>query len=157
MNDDLKDVFRQAAEIAQSVPESMQVTAFNRALDLLTTEGDKGKSRSRPARPSARNPRANTSVAADSSDKIGMKSSRTQKKSTSGLGPKSAITSLLDSGFFVQGKTRSEVQAHLRTTRGYNIGGDQLGVAMLRFVREGVLARTQNDDGQYVFKRRTGT
>lgn len=33
---DMKEVFRQAAEIAQQVPENMQVAAFNRALDLLT-------------------------------------------------------------------------------------------------------------------------
>lgn len=33
---DMKEIFRQAAEIAQQVPESMQVAAFNRALDLLT-------------------------------------------------------------------------------------------------------------------------
>ncbi len=33
---DMKEVFRQAAEIARQVPENMQVTAFNRALDLLT-------------------------------------------------------------------------------------------------------------------------
>jgi len=35
---DLKDIFRQAAEIAAQVPESMQEAAFNRALDLLTGE-----------------------------------------------------------------------------------------------------------------------
>jgi hypothetical protein len=33
---DMKELFRQAAEIAQQVPENMQVAAFNRALDLLT-------------------------------------------------------------------------------------------------------------------------
>jgi hypothetical protein len=32
----MKEIFRQAAEIAQQVPENMQVAAFNRALDLLT-------------------------------------------------------------------------------------------------------------------------
>ena len=33
---DLKELFKQAAEIAQHVPESMQEAAFNRAIDLLT-------------------------------------------------------------------------------------------------------------------------
>jgi hypothetical protein len=32
----MKEIFRQAAEIAQHVPESMQAAAFNRALDMLT-------------------------------------------------------------------------------------------------------------------------
>jgi len=35
---DLKELFKQAAEIAQQVPESMQEAAFNRAIDLLTGE-----------------------------------------------------------------------------------------------------------------------
>lgn len=33
---DMKEIFRQAAEIAALVPENMQVAAFNRALDMLT-------------------------------------------------------------------------------------------------------------------------
>jgi len=33
---DLKELFKQASEIAEQVPESMQEAAFNRALDLLT-------------------------------------------------------------------------------------------------------------------------
>ncbi len=33
---DLKEIFKQAAEIAQQVPENMQEAAFNRVLDLLT-------------------------------------------------------------------------------------------------------------------------
>jgi hypothetical protein len=33
---DLKEIFKQAAEIAQQVPENMKEAAFNRALDLLT-------------------------------------------------------------------------------------------------------------------------
>jgi hypothetical protein len=37
---DMKEIFRQAAEIAQQVPENMQVAAFNRALDLLTGSTD---------------------------------------------------------------------------------------------------------------------
>ena len=33
---DLKELFKQAAEIAQQVPDKMQEAAFNRAVDLLT-------------------------------------------------------------------------------------------------------------------------
>lgn len=43
---DMKEVFRQAAEIAQQVPENMQVAAFNRALDLLTGATDASGERS---------------------------------------------------------------------------------------------------------------
>ena len=59
---DLKELFKQAAEIANQVPESMQEAAFNRAVDLLTagipsslptrSSGEKGQVRKRtlPAR-----------------------------------------------------------------------------------------------------------
>ena len=35
---DLKELFKQASEIAQQVPENMQEAAFNRAIDLLTND-----------------------------------------------------------------------------------------------------------------------
>ncbi len=37
---DLKELFKQAAEIAAQVPERMQEAAFNRAIDLLTGPGE---------------------------------------------------------------------------------------------------------------------
>ena len=37
---DLKELFKQASEIAQQVPDSMQEAAFNRAIDLLTGSSD---------------------------------------------------------------------------------------------------------------------
>lgn len=44
----MKEIFRQAGEIAQQVPESMQVAAFNRALDLLTGGADSSTERNQP-------------------------------------------------------------------------------------------------------------
>jgi hypothetical protein len=38
---DLKELFKQAAEIAKQVPDSMQEAAFNRAVDLLTGTADR--------------------------------------------------------------------------------------------------------------------
>lgn len=44
---DIAEAFKQAAEIAKQVPENMQVAAFNRALDLLTTKsGAPGRDKS---------------------------------------------------------------------------------------------------------------
>jgi len=63
---DMKEVFRQAAEIAQQVPENMQVAAFNRALDLLTgatdASGERGQANTEIARstPKARQTKATT-------------------------------------------------------------------------------------------------
>ena len=47
---DLKALFKQAAEIAQEVPESMHEAAFNRALDLLTGGGRSAAGEHRPQR-----------------------------------------------------------------------------------------------------------
>lgn len=43
---DLKEIFKQASEIANEVPESMREAAFNRALDLLT--GGSSQSNAKP-------------------------------------------------------------------------------------------------------------
>lgn len=59
---DLKELFKQASEIASQVPESMQEAAFNRALDMLTlgsTEkiipaGSSAKQKAIPAKPSTK-------------------------------------------------------------------------------------------------------
>ncbi|PVV09931.1 MAG: hypothetical protein B6D77_09210, partial [gamma proteobacterium symbiont of Ctena orbiculata] len=57
---DLKELFKQASEIAQQVPESMQEAAFNRAIDLLTggtnpepvvdQKGAQGTSKKKPSK-----------------------------------------------------------------------------------------------------------
>jgi hypothetical protein len=63
---DMKEVFRQAAEIAQQVPENMQVTAFNRALDLLTGTTEQQEERKNASqgatssKPQVRDVQANT-------------------------------------------------------------------------------------------------
>lgn len=62
----MKEIFRQAAEIAQQVPDNMQVAAFNRALDLLTgatdAAGERGQANTEIARstPKARQTKATT-------------------------------------------------------------------------------------------------
>ncbi len=69
---DLKELFKQAAEIANQVPESMREAAFNRAIDLLT-EGipasDKPKkskgSTARRSTPSASGSPANATTSVD--------------------------------------------------------------------------------------------
>lgn len=151
---DLKELFKQAAEIAQSVPENMQQLAFSRALDLLSMDQQHPKRASFDLGTPGVKSSSQKKAQARSDGSSSAKPSKPIRKS-SGMAPKSAVNSLIDSGFFPTGKSRAEVQEHLRTTRGYNIGADQLGVAMLRLVREGVLERSQNEDGQYEFKKRT--
>lgn len=69
------------------------------------------------------------------------------------VGPKAAISALLDAGYFDEAHTGPEVQAYLKSKRGFGFGIDQLRLAMLRLVREGKLERDENEDGQYEYKR----
>jgi len=75
------------------------------------------------------------------------------RKRASGLGPKAAVTGLVESGFFDAPKTGPAVQEHLKKKRGYDIGTDQLRLAMLRLVRDGRLEREEGAEGQYEYKR----
>jgi hypothetical protein len=153
---DLKELFKQAAEIAKQVPENMQEAAFNRALDLLTNERSEKRPtrRNKPGRHSQDRSRKERPGKGSSSEALHVKEpSKKSRKPSTGLGPKSAIVWLIESGFFSTGKTGPAVQDHLRKKRGYDLGTAQLRLAMLRLVREGVLEREENQDGQYEYKQ----
>ena len=75
------------------------------------------------------------------------------RKSSASLGPKSAILSLIESGFFVEGKSGPAVQEFLRKKRGFDLDAPQLRMAMLRLVREGALEREENQDGEFEYKQ----
>ena len=155
---DLKELFKQAAEIAKHVPDNMQEAAFNRALDLLTNTSKEKRRSQKTNRKRIRHsadPNATKQPTETSSDEplAAKESSKRGRKSSGGLRPKSAIVWLVQSGFFSTGKTGPAVQAHLRKKRGYDLGTDQLRLAMLRLGREGVLEREENQDGQYEYKQ----
>ena len=74
-------------------------------------------------------------------------------KSKGAVGPKAAIVALIESGFFGQARTGPEVQSYLKKKRGYDLGTDQLRLAMLRLVRDGELERDEKEDGQYEYTK----
>lgn len=74
-------------------------------------------------------------------------------KKTGGAGQKEAVMNLVNSGFFDSGKTGPEVQAHLKNKRGLNFTIEQLLVVMLRLLRDNVLDRDENTDGQYEYTK----
>ncbi len=87
----------------------------------------------------------------DTKKKINKKASKTTTKKA-GQGPKAAVISLIESGFFANGRTGPEVQAHLKNKRGLSFGTDPLRITMLRLVRDEDLDRDLNEDGQYEYK-----
>lgn len=84
------------------------------------------------------------------------KTDKSYKKSmpkAGGVGPKSAIISLIDTGFFSKGRTAPEIQTFLKSKRGFSFGIAQLSLAMLRLVRDERLDRDANVEGQYEYKK----
>ena len=74
-------------------------------------------------------------------------------KGKGAVGPKASIVALIESGFFGQARTGPEVQSYLKKKRGYDLGIDQLRLAMLRLVRDGELERDEKEDGQYEYTK----
>ena len=83
--------------------------------------------------------------------KSAKKTSKKNSNSRSSPGPKAAVLSLLDAGYFRTARTGAEVQEHLATKKGFQYGVDQLSLAMLRLVREEKLERDQNESGAYEY------
>lgn len=78
---------------------------------------------------------------------------KSKNKSKTKIGPKAAIGSLIDSGYFSQGRTGPEIKTHLKNKRGLNFETTQLRMALLRLVREEKLDRDENADGNYEYKQ----
>lgn len=76
-----------------------------------------------------------------------------KKRASNGPGPKAAVLTLHAAGFFDTGKTGADVQQHLKAKRGFTFDPAQLRVALLRLVRDQVLDREENVDGEYEYKR----
>ncbi|MEZ5542819.1 MAG: hypothetical protein R3F42_12370 [Pseudomonadota bacterium] len=100
-----------------------------------------------------------TTKSATTKKQSSKKKSKTSNKSNvsqpkkSAIGPKAAVSTLMESGYFSTARTGPEVQAYLKSKRGFHFGTDQLRLAMLRLVREEKLERDENDDGQYEYKQ----
>lgn len=109
-------------------------------------------------------PPSKTSVAPKKRKRVvkdkGQENIKKPKKTTKGkatpkttVGPKAAINTLVESGYFSKGRTGPEVQSHLKNKRGFNFGIHQIRLAMLRLVRNEVLERDSNAEKQYEYKK----
>lgn len=107
--------------------------------------GKKGKQEAASPAPKSSNASASASRKKGTAARV--------KKAAKTLGTKAAIMELIQSGYFATARTGPEVKDHLRTKRGFDFGVTQLQVAMLRLVRESMLERDPNADGNYEYKR----
>jgi len=76
------------------------------------------------------------------------------KRSGTRPGPKGALQGLIDSGYFDEPRTATQVMKHLRDKRGFTYTIADMGPAFTRMTRESKLDR-ETLDGQYNYKRST--
>lgn len=128
----LREAIQEAINLTASVPEGLQQIAFGKALDILTDE--------RIA--IARGRRAHRGPSSKQSLRNGARRR---------VGPKLAISQLLDAGFFDSGRTLPEIQSYLRNTTGSNYESNELSISLLRLTRDGRLHRDRNSARQYEY------
>ena len=116
--------------------------------EYLAHLGEGGASASSPkAKTKAKSKKATKKKAASKAGTNAKSQSKTK------VGPKAAIVSLIDSGFFSQVRTGPEIKTHLKNKRGLNFETDQLRMTLLRLVRDEKLDRDENADGSYEYKQ----
>jgi hypothetical protein len=67
-------------------------------------------------------------------------------------GPKTALSELIDEGYFGQARTINEAQEQLRHKKGLRFTLQDLSPSLVRLLREGRLDRDRNASGQYEYR-----
>jgi len=129
----LKLVLEEATALTSSLPESIRDVAFSKAFDVLLQEHDVDMQRGRPR---------------SSRRRSGGRGGASRARA---LGPKLALSQLVDSGYFTSSRSLPEIQARLRDSVGREYGSNELSISLLRLVRDGRLSRERNLAGQYKY------
>lgn len=76
-----------------------------------------------------------------------------QKSRRSGKpGPRQALVDLVATGFLETPRTISGIQQQIRETRGHTYKATDLSPTLVRLLRDSILTRTKNPEGQYEYK-----
>ncbi len=127
-------------ESEEDVPTTTRPKTTNKGRRRTKAAPTKGESGTSQSGEGARRPAENR------------KADKKKPRKASSAGPKGAVMSLIEAGFFTEGRTGPDVQAHLRKKRGLSFDIDQLRVALLRLVRDEKLERDENAEGQYEYR-----
>ena len=68
------------------------------------------------------------------------------------MGPKSAIASLIDEGYFAEPRTLAVIRDYLSSAKGRRIEPKHVATAVLRLLRDGRLSRERGADGEYEYR-----
>ena len=149
MNDDeLAEMYKRAASIAASVPQSMQSAAFLHALDALSEGMDASLSK-RTSPPKVRGRKASRRPA--KAQTLAETKKRTRARTGSSSGPRSLVESLIDSGWFSSPRTVADTCTHLNHKQGIRYATSGLSPIFTRLLRDGRLDRHKDESGPYVY------
>lgn len=120
-------------------------------LDILSTEKEPSMVDSAKKSTVRKKAKAKTQVQGKKQKKAPSNSKKTSGKRKTG--PATAMSHLYDADFFSSGKTIADIIAKLRNDSGRLFKQNELSPVLLRWLRSGKLARKQNTDNQYEYKK----
>lgn len=137
---EIRELFRNALQLAEELPDKMQEAGFNKAVDLLaqregreqvTNRGKEQRGHASSSRP---------------------RSTPVRPKRSGRPGPKAAIAELVDTEFLRGFRTVPQMQDQLKQKRGHEYSLNELAISAVRLVRDDVLDRETNKEGKYAYK-----
>lgn len=162
-----------AGEVAEVLVDKFRCTITKRAIQYALNDAGKYVNRVKegrtviykimsPGEDYLESHDSSTSTNKKSTSTKKRKSKKTQKKkgnsnknnSTNGkrIGPATAMSKLLQDGFFQTGKSISEIIEKLKHDRGRSFKSNELSPVLLRWLRNGTLTREKNSENQYEYK-----
>jgi hypothetical protein len=104
----------------------------------------------RRRRPTRRSPPASAKEDELAAPRTG---STSRRAGTGRPGPKTAIAQLIAAGYFASPRLISHVQDELKHKRGHQYSLQDLSPTLVRCLREGLLKRDRNEEGQYEYSQ----
>lgn len=143
---EVSEVLSEALALTEGVPEGMRRAAFEKVFDLLAARVvGVGSSDAHVIDFGASGP--NLEPREKPRDR------RTGSSARAKEGPKHAVDSLIDSGYFDEARTLDDLAIHLKHECALVFERRHLATALAREVRDGRLRRVKNSEGKYEYQR----
>jgi len=142
--DDLKTRLQSASDLTKDLPEAIRAEGFRLAFEELSGGGSVGKTRVRPAR----RVRNRDKIAVVPSVALGARTRRRE-------GPKTAVATLIASGYLDEFRGIDEIRQELDHSSGLRFEAKAIATSVLRLLRERQLTRERGDDNTYRYRSAT--
>ncbi|MDE0854031.1 MAG: hypothetical protein OSA97_06375 [Nevskia sp.] len=143
---------KQLAELAEVINKFKSDAVQLRLIDLLFSGATPGEPAA-PREASEKLPRRKKGKrAAKAESGSGGGGAKSPRKASSGSGAVATLQKIVDDDFFKQPRTISDICGHSSQTLARPMKSNDISGKLARLVREKVLSRTKNAEGQYEYK-----